>query len=810
MNIYPDTSSVCESSPENSEEIICQHSETFSTGRQEYILSFPKTMAWKEFKKRSEQFKVEPMAVYPIRGNTPYKEGFWAVFVCDQIIPDGSHKEIVTKILKYIFPEADQKYLRSGCKSKELIKNESARINIRDLAISLSSYIRQIDSHNFSRRMRTIAGKLGVTWNGKELEIYSAINEENVEKTSNTLLVEEETSSKDANGVLDPRREGKAGKIKRKYIKGISDDQLKKCCPLFREFLNSEKRLRDEQIELILSNLLFIEGGYTIFRQNTIKNKEFWKKKWDYGRKTYKEPICCNEQVCPYALQCKCNTIIERVKAPVLRIKEDEESFISKEAAQGRLRIELSKAVQSSDDSIHLIIAQTALGKTTAYCELVKKRYEAGEKNVMIVVPTTKLQEQVERKLKALSVPCFKTPNLDKLLTENGLTELKDIVDTLYQKGFSCKVRKTVVDYCKKNRDQLNEKQIEALKSYLSYRKSLNGKCCVITTHALFLYMSEDILCKYELIVDEDILMTIFKRVGQINFKDIRTAMKNKMFSTENSDRMNKLLYSPHDTVDFTATQKLISQKEINELYKKRDLVASSVMGLINSDTVYVNQTEKCIHYFHAIPLPNIKMVIVSATAEPDLYKEYCNGRSVIVTRIECVKYTGKLIQYVNDSMSRSFIQKTVFEKMVAKIKRTLGTKLRSDNLITFLRFDPKSEIHFGKCEGYNDFEGRDLCVIGTPHLNPFIYQLIGRYLGYESEKSMAKRKVIHKNLEFSIMTYRGEHLRKLQFYFIESELEQAVGRARLLHHPCFVHLFSNFPLHQAEIDSQTFHFKAV
>jgi hypothetical protein len=34
----------------------------------------------------------------------------------------------------------------------------------------------------------------------------------------------------------------------------------------------------------------------------------------------------------------------------------------------------------------------------------------------------------------------------------------------------------------------------------------------------------------------------------------------------------------------------------------------------------------------------------------------------------------------------------------------------------------------------------------------------------------------------------------------IESELEQAIGRARLLRNKCTVHLFSNFPLPQAKM----------
>ena len=39
--------------------------------------------------------------------------------------------------------------------------------------------------------------------------------------------------------------------------------------------------------------------------------------------------------------------------------------------------------------------------------------------------------------------------------------------------------------------------------------------------------------------------------------------------------------------------------------------------------------------------------------------------------------------------------------------------------------------------------------------------------------------------------------MRELQLWFIESELEQCVGRARLLRHSATVHLYSNFPVRQ-------------
>ena len=50
------------------------------------------------------------------------------------------------------------------------------------------------------------------------------------------------------------------------------------------------------------------------------------------------------------------------------------------------------------------------------------------------------------------------------------------------------------------------------------------------------------------------------------------------------------------------------------------------------------------------------------------------------------------------------------------------------------------------------------------------------------------------------MMTYGDEKMRNLQFFFIESELEQAVGRARLLREDCTVYVFSNYLCQQAEL----------
>ena len=64
----------------------------------------------------------------------------------------------------------------------------------------------------------------------------------------------------------------------------------------------------------------------------------------------------------------------------------------------------------------------------------------------------------------------------------------------------------------------------------------------------------------------------------------------------------------------------------------------------------------------------------------------------------------------------------------------------------------------------------------------------------------MSPQVVEHNGYRFTFTTFSNEDLRKIQFWMLESELEQAVGRSRLLRNECTVHLFSNFPLSQSQM----------
>jgi hypothetical protein len=123
------------------------------------------------------------------------------------------------------------------------------------------------------------------------------------------------------------------------------------------------------------------------------------------------------------------------------------------------------------------------------------------------------------------------------------------------------------------------------------------------------------------------------------------------------------------------------------------------------------------------------------------------------------------------------------------------------DRVITFLKY-ATCIFHFGNTEGSNILKGKTILVIGTPYHAEFLYKLVAFSMGlnFDVDAVMKGQLVNHNGYRFWFTTFEDEILRNIHFWMIESDLEQAVGRARLLREICNVYLFSNFPLSQAKI----------
>ncbi len=769
--------------------------------QQVYALDFDGGMTIQEFVERAKKYDVTPSFIYETYSSTKNNQRFRVVFKNDCVIDNIKASLILGALLLQLFPEADQ-----CCKDparmffggkKLLYCDKDAEINIKDIAVSMQLFLMDKTLSNYTRTIKNFAYGLGIKCEKSLLgihrmeDIYPSDENRIFTSKDNILMVNIQNSSKGYVIELDTPQhpDSMRSKATPQIVQNMGCQELMKICPLLKDFY---KEGIPHQLKFLLAtNLIYIKGGKTIFFDGLTKNKEKWKIEWKYIRVNQYCPQRCDNGNCPYLKSCQCKTMLEKANRKIYRVRKEEE-YISLDQASAQLQNSLQEAIRRVDNGIHLIKAQTAMGKTTAYCNLAKR--DPKEKQLMIVVPTIKLQLEVEKELLLRGIPVYTTVSVKFLLKG---TELEGTIESLYSKGFGYKVKKVIKKYLKEKKDTLSEIQKEHLSKCLNNLKYLDGKTCVVTTHAMFLRLPKEILSQYEIIIDEDILMTIFKNTASISFKDLEEVIEKGILPEALECRICEILNMQDGTVGTTNLSHL-HESRLDELYDEIITLEGALPDLLSSDTFHVNTEEKKIDYFSALLLPDVKITVVSATLNEKLYRDFCHKKNISFLEIEEVKYTGKLKQYTAHSVSRRFVQETGMDVIYKGVyKKTKNTDIQT---ITFKSIDKNKEIYFGKTEGFNEYKGKDVAVIGTPHYAPFIYKLIGKYLGYNVDGELSVRRVENNGYSFPIMTFYNLEMRNLQFFFLASELEQAIGRARLLRFDCTVYLFSNFPCKQAEI----------
>ena len=106
--------------------------------------------------------------------------------------------------------------------------------------------------------------------------------------------------------------------------------------------------------------------------------------------------------------------------------------------------------------------------------------------------------------------------------------------------------------------------------------------------------------------------------------------------------------------------------------------------------------------------------------------------------------------------------------------------------------------IHYWNCEGYDFLKGKDIVVLGTPHLNNVVYNMYAKVIGIDLNNidlEMQYQKIDWNGFRFMFMAYNDRDMREIQLSLIESELVQAIGRARALRTDARVEVYSNLPL---------------
>ncbi|EOU1559027.1 hypothetical protein QYB22_001052 [Clostridium perfringens] len=786
---------------------------------------------------RCERYNILPAFIYPSFSNTPELNKYRLVFRVPTTVTDLRVRRFILLALMEIFPERDKSCIDAtrsffgGC--QELYKfDPKATINPLDLNFSIFQYLNDTKKTNSSSAIKNFCKRTGLNmFNGipdiRLCDDENIINDDNfyIYKYKDERILLNFNIKEDEISNLNNKNDNENDKSKfeinsikgetKELIQHFNFDQLENNCQLWNDLINGVK-LEHNEIFSMSCSMWRVKGAEKRMLEAIKNNSDYGYKQGNkmqsvsYCRKREFKPVKCSN-FCPYYDSCTHRGLILNAvdnKRGNIRKLDVKEERITREAAEVKLEAFIKEALESKENEIVIIDGCTGIGKTTA---LGNSRDLL--RNTCIAYPSHKLGKDIQERLNLDAVYCKEL----ELSNENVLNRfhlLQSIGD--YSGAFEClneykKICSSLdTEACKK--DKKNITDYEKMKEDVK-----NTHKAILCTHTKALLLNNNNINQY--IFDEDIFYnTCFKTID-VDFKELNNAIieadRKGLKSLEASLRhISNLVDAAKTTPERVIANDItsINKDEINKLYRCNHNIKINVKELLTCRYFKSNNREEVLGSYIQ-NLPNKKCIILSATANEEIYKTAFPNRKVTVKHIGLVEEVGKTVLHYK-SFSRSSLTND-FERHVNIIKEEAPN---INNIITFATkenefkkegFNPIA--HFGNCTGLDAYKGQDLIVAGTPHVDARSYILMAKLLKKDiviESSEFNYSNVVRNGFEFSINTFNEgcgedtELLREIQAYFLESELVQAVGRARTLRTDATVHLFSSYPLKGCELYS--------
>ena len=760
------------------------------------------------------------------------------VFLNDVAVSNRKVAEAMQLAMGEMFPEADSSCYTDVSKlyfgGKELLyyDDKLPQTNIEAVFRNLTYCLKErYKSNHYKEKISRFSKKTGIRLNNSGL-LDIIISEdpteahgvrqlyENGKNSPTTIIFEKNLYNIKANGEIFPKyyiinfndnigytSADSVGKtVDKKSLINHAPERatvltdIRKKCKLFKEFETGNRKLSHDELCGLVTNLIQIETGTKVFIEIREKNPDFYdaqkNTKWKYDlsfmkQNNYKPQRCDN--YCPYHDRCRHGKNIistAHIRRGVMeKISGYQEIFYSMEEMQDDTYEAINRAYHADDKQYQIVKSMTAAGKSTSYLKLMS---EHPEDRFLIAAPTNLLKDEIYEKARKMGIKVMKTPSLEKIKDEMP-DDVWHHINNLYTGGRHRSVHPYIYEMLKK-------KKIPRLNEYMEEREKLRSfKGSVITTHKYLLNMDKERLDEFDsIIIDEDIIFkSVVSNQGEITVKKLKKLMR-KTTDRQLSAKIKKLLKAA-ETYTCIELDGFEWEDDGNDKLMKFDISAFCMANhfYLRKQSDEENLEEDTIAFLKPVIFRDVKYIMVSATVSEDICYRYFGKENVNFYVCKRAAYKGSLYQYPQKSMSRSCLKNN------PGIVRRLMEKFHLDEgkVITFMKENIGS-LHFGNTEGSNTLEGEDILVVGTPYHTEFLYKLAAFSMGidFNEDEKMTSQDIIYNGYAFKFTTFQNEDLRAVHFWMLESELEQAVGRARLLWNECTVHLFSNFPLSQSEM----------
>jgi hypothetical protein len=780
-----------------------------------FVLEFSKRTTYKDMLNRAKKYNLPVLFVYENLSSVD-QSMFSMVFLNDVPVTDIRAADIILYMLMIVFPEADKKCddVTGLCLGgKKLLYSNCAMptIDLELLTMNMTYFLKQMfGDTNYKRKLKEISKDTDILLNRSNLLYITkteALNNNQLNKNSPYSIILQFSDTGENllnyyyqiflnNQSVNTTVYDKQRKLHAAY-RSSTLENINTYCQLYREFATGKRKHTEAELLGIASNVVEIESGTATFTKLLAEHHndvdtDRWMFYLSYLKQSDNKPKSCY-LYCPYRDECHHGNNILTTGNPksreIVKLANYVEEFYPIDEVEQDVRHKLEAAINATDKKLYVIKAQTAIGKTEAYLDIMKEL----ERPVLIATPTNLLKNEVCIRAQKKGINVIVTPSLDEIKDEIPEKVWKRI-NYLYNTGHNSAVKPYIRRVLKKENIKCLSDYLQRLKEFESYTGN------VITTHRRLLLFDEEILQKYAaIIIDEDI---IFRSV----------IPDQKAISMKNLERIKRKTTNPQLAKKITQALKRAQKDSLFELpsieynhTEERDGISKEVdipsfcmstHFCIRKASEEPTLKEDTIVYIKPAKLKDMKYIMVSATANKDICNYYFGEDRVKFVECKKARYKGTLNQYYDRSMSRSCIDNS------PGIIDTLKNWSEFKRTITFMKYR-MDMLHFGNTEGFDEWAGEDIDVIGTPYHAEFLYRLFAFMVDADGEltERMKPNYPIRRNgYSFRLTTYENIMLRDIHLWMIESELEQAVGRARLLRNKCTVNLFSNYPLSQANL----------
>lgn len=336
-------------------------------GQQLVGLDFDSGITFAEVKSKAEHYRLPILFAYKTFSWTKEHEKFRVIFALSDVICDLFTGESVTAIFMKIFEDCDAackdvSRMFFGGKGLLELSDTADEISGQSMLIAFVTYMHErYGANHYTREIKKFYQNLGVRYNHTlpVIEDGRFIHEEPVHSTDSKAI---------------DRQRGK--KVRRTVTRNLDWNILYEKCRLYRDFADGTEYYYYPQLFHIAANLVNIEKGKKEFirilkSECNSEYEAYHNRDWSVILNTmiemdYQPENCCS---CPYEKEClhAKNMILTAKPGKTTIIQTEKKNYVSIREAEDDLKRTFQSAISSVEQGIHIIRAQTGIGKTNLY-----------------------------------------------------------------------------------------------------------------------------------------------------------------------------------------------------------------------------------------------------------------------------------------------------------------------------------------------------------------------------------------------------------------------------------------------------------